>query len=71
MQFNHWRDRLLEVHDVIFKPPAVSWSQLWKDRRNIQQFWAFWVGLPILLLTFVSTVASIVQAWASVKSLHP
>ena len=69
-EFDHWRDRLQEVYDVVFRSPPVSWAQLWKDRRNPQQFWTFWIALFILALTLVSTVTSIVQAWASVKSLH-
>jgi hypothetical protein len=69
LDFDHWRDRLLELHEEIFQSPLVSWAQLWRDRRNPQQFWTFWVALMILLLTVLSTVATIVQAWASVKAL--
>lgn len=68
--FDYWRDRLLELHEEIFQAPPVSWAQLWRDRRNPQQFWTFWVALVILLLTILSTAASIVQAWASVKALN-
>jgi hypothetical protein len=69
MDFDHWRDRLLELHEEIFQSPPVSWAQLWRDRRNPQQFWTFWVALVILLLTVLSTVATVVQAWAAVKAL--
>jgi hypothetical protein len=69
LDFDHWRDRLLELHEEIFQSPPVSWAQLWRDRRNPQQFWTFWVALMILLLTVLSTAATIVQAWASVKAL--
>ena len=68
--FDHWRDRLLELHEEIFQSPPVSWAQLWRDRRNPQQFWTFWVAIMILLLTVMSTVATIIQAWASVKALN-
>lgn len=69
MDFDHWRDRLLELHEEIFQSPPVSWAQLWRDRRNPQQFWTFWVAMMILFLTMLSTVATCIQAWASVKAL--
>jgi hypothetical protein len=69
LDFDYCRDRLLELHEEIFQSPPVSWAQLWRDRRNPQQFWTFWVALMILLLTVLSTVATIVQAWAAVKAL--
>jgi len=69
LDFDHWRDRLLELHEEVFQSPPVSWAQLWRDRRNPQQFWTFWVALMILLLTVLSTAATIIQAWASVKAL--
>jgi hypothetical protein len=70
MDFDYWRDRLLEVYEEIFQSPPVSWAQLWRDRRNPQQFWTFWIALVILALTVVSTFTGIIQAWASVKSLR-
>jgi len=70
MEFDHWRDRLLEVYDVVFQSPPVSWAQLWRDRRNPQQFWTFWIALIILALTLISTVTSVVQIWVSVRAIH-
>jgi hypothetical protein len=69
LDFDHWRDRLLELHEEVFQSPPVSWAQLWRDRRNPQQFWTFWVALMILLLTVISTIATVIQAWASVKAM--
>lgn len=68
--FDHWRDRLLELHEEIFQSPPVSWAQLWRDRRNPQQYWTFWVAMMILILTFLSALASILQAWASLYTLR-
>jgi hypothetical protein len=34
MEFDYLRDRLLELYDVVFQSPPVSWAQLWRDRRN-------------------------------------
>jgi hypothetical protein len=67
--FDYWRDRLLELREVLNAPP-VSWAQLYRDRRNPQQFWTFWIALFILALTLLSSVMSLVQAWASVKALQ-
>ena len=67
--FGYWRDRLLELHEEVFQSPPVSWAQLWRDRRSPQQFWTFWIALAILFLTILSTVATLIQAWASVKGL--
>lgn len=68
--FNHWADRLLELHAEIYHAPPVSWSQLWADRRNPQQWFTFWIAFFILLLTLISTVATVVQAWAAVYALR-
>ena len=68
--FDYWRDRLLELHEEIFQAPPVSWAQLWRDRRNPQQFWTFWIAMVILILTVVSTIATIIQAWASLRALR-
>jgi hypothetical protein len=69
IEFQYWRDRLSELHDVVFLSPPVSWAQLWRDRRNPQQFWTFWLAFLILLFTLISTITSIVQAWATVRAL--
>ncbi|OQV09816.1 hypothetical protein CLAIMM_13899 [Cladophialophora immunda] len=67
--FVHWRDRVLELYEEVFQSPPVSWAQLWRDRRNPQQFWTFWIALFILGLTIVSCVATMVQTWAAVKAI--
>ena len=69
LDFDHWRDRLLELHEGVFLSPPATWGQLWRDRRNPQQFWTFWIAILILVLTLCSTVATIIQAWASLKAL--
>ena len=62
MEFDIWRDRLLELNDVVFTSPPASIRQLFLDRRSPQQFWTFWIAILILFLTVVSTVASVYQA---------
>ena len=72
--YDVWRDRLLELYEDVYQSPPASWAQLWKDDRNPQQFWTFWIALFILFLTIVSTFASIAQtvysALAYYSALH-
>ncbi|MCJ1383216.1 hypothetical protein MMC17_006329 [Xylographa soralifera] len=46
--FDHWRDRLLELYEEVYQSPPVSWAQLWADRRNPLQWYTFWIALVIL-----------------------
>ena len=73
-EYDYWRDNLLTMWEVFERSQPSSVLQWWYDRRNIVQWWTFWVAFVILTLTIffgmISSVASIVQAWASVKSLH-
>jgi hypothetical protein len=67
-EFVHWRERLLELYDEVFLSPPTSWSQLWADRRSPQQWLTFWLALAIAVFTVISTIATIVQTWASLRS---
>ena len=72
--YHHWREELLTIWEVFDRSQPSNFLQWWYDRRNIVQWWTFWVAFVVLALTIffglISSVASIVQAWASVKSLH-
>jgi len=69
--YDVWRDRLLELYEDVYQSPPASWAQLWKDDRNPQQFWTFWIALFILFLTIVSTFASITQtAFSALAYYH-
>ena len=67
--FPYWRHRLLVLHEDVFEAEADGLMQLWRDRRDPQKFWTFWIALVVFWLTMVSTVASIVQTWASLKGI--
>lgn len=69
-EFDYWRQRLLELHEEVHLSPPVSLQQLWSDQRNPLQWSTFWTAQVILALTLVSCVASLVQAWASLKTLQ-
>jgi hypothetical protein len=53
--------------------PNTVW-QWWYDDRKKVQWYTFWIAALVLLLTvifgLIQSVASIVQAWAAVKSLN-
>jgi hypothetical protein len=34
LEFDVWRDRLLELYEEVFLSPPALWAQLRKDRRN-------------------------------------
>lgn len=70
--FDHWRDRLLELYQIFHSPP-VGWTQLWADRRNPLQWYTFWIAIVILVLTVVfgiiSSVTAIMQTYLALESL--
>lgn len=68
-EFSYWRDRLLDLYEIVFLAPPDGWRQLWADRRNRVQWYTFWIALVVLILSVVSCVASILQTWATLKSL--
>ena len=73
-KYDHCRDNLLTIWEVFDRSQPSTFLQWWYDRRNIVQWWTFWVAFVVLALTIffglISSAASVVQAWASVKSLH-
>lgn len=68
-EFDYWKDQLFELYEEIYLAPAQTWRQLWLDRRNPHQYYTFWIALVVFILSVVSCIASIIQAWASVKAL--
>ena len=72
--FVFWRDRLVLRKRTFDDAEPRNLSQFcWDDRRKTQWF-TFWVALMVFILTLffgiIQSVASIVQAWASVQSLR-
>ena len=67
--YSVWRDRILELYEDIYLAPAQGWAQLWNDRRDPQKFWTFWVALLVLILTLLSTFASLLQTFVAFKTL--
>lgn len=72
--FKYWRDRLVLLKRTFDDAEPRNLSQLWWDDRKKTQWFTFWVAVLVFILTLffgiVQSVASIVQAWASVQSLR-
>lgn len=66
--YRFWKDRLLELNEDIFLAPPEGFAQLWSDRRDPQKFWTFWIALAVFILTVASTVASVLQTWATLRA---
>ena len=73
-KFHYWRERLVLLKRTYDDAEPRSLSQLWWDDRKKTQWFTFWVAVLVFVMTVffgvIQSVASIVQAWASVKSLR-
>ncbi|KAL8840478.1 MAG: hypothetical protein Q9176_003804 [Flavoplaca citrina] len=73
-KFHYWRERLVLLKRTYDDAEPKSLSQLWWDDRKKTQWFTFWVAVLVFVMTVffgvIQSVASIVQAWASVKSLR-
>lgn len=63
------KDRLPEVYEGVFQADPEGFGQLWRDRRDPQKFWTFWVAMAILVLTIVSTTTTVIQTWAALRAI--
>lgn len=72
--FAFWRDRLVLLKQTFDDAEPRNLSQLWWDDRRKTQWFTFWVAVMVFILTIffgiIQSVASIVQAWASVQGLR-
>ncbi len=68
-----WRERLILLLHVYSSPPE-GLRQVWHDRRNALQWYTFWLAAFIAMVTVVfgtiSSVASVIQAQAALKSMR-
>ncbi|KAL8904120.1 MAG: hypothetical protein Q9171_007164 [Xanthocarpia ochracea] len=73
-QFKYWRDRLVLLKRTFDEAEPRTISQLYHDDRRKTQWFTFWVAVLVFVVTVffgvIQSIASIVQAWASVKALH-
>jgi hypothetical protein len=64
--FNFWRDRLSTLYTDFCSPPP-SMTQLFRDRRNVLQWYTFWFAVVILVLTVIFGVISSITAILSTR----
>lgn len=72
--FTFWKDRLIILKQTYDDSEPRSASLLMYDDRKKVQWYTFWIAALVLLLTIVfgliQSVSGIIQAWASIRSLH-
>lgn len=72
--FQFYRAKLAILFDELQHTGPTSISQLWRDRRNKQQWLTFWVGVLVFILTIffgaISAVTSIMQTDLAYRSLR-
>ena len=72
-KFYFWRERLVLLKRTYDDTEPKNISQLWWDDRRKTQWFTFWVAVLVFMTTLffgvIQSVASMVQAWASVKVL--
>jgi hypothetical protein len=72
--FKYWKDRLVILKQAFDESEPHTLSQWWYDDRKRVQWYTFWVAALVLMLTVIfgllQTGIGIVQAWASVQSMH-
>lgn len=73
-KFYFWRERLVLLKRTYDDAEPKTLSQLWVDDRKKTQWFTFWVAVLVFIMTIffgvIQSVASIIQAWASVKALR-
>lgn len=73
-RFKYWRDRLVLLKRTFDEAEPRTISQLYHDDRKKTQWFTFWVAVLVFVMTIffgvIQSIASIIQAWASVKALH-
>ena len=57
--FAFWHDRLVVLKQVFDEAEPSTLSQWWCDRRNVVQWYTFWVAIPVLVFTLVTPITSL------------
>jgi len=71
-QFAYWRKELVALQVIFDKPRSLTLTQSLHDRRNIAQWYTFWIAVVVLVLTvFFGMVQSVLAAVQVYKAYHP
>jgi hypothetical protein len=64
-EYLYWRERLLVILDAFERTKPSNLSQWWYDRRDMGQWWTFWLVITGICLTvlfgFIQSVTGILQ----------
>ena len=70
--FKFWRKELFALQKAFNAPRQMSIFQQWRDKRNIVQWYTFWIAAVVLILTiFFGVVQSVEGALQVYKAYHP
>lgn len=71
-QFAYWRKELVALQVIFDKPRQLTLTQSLHDRRNIAQWYTFWIAVVVLVLTvFFGMIQSVLAAVQVYKAYHP
>jgi hypothetical protein len=51
--FHYWKQRLQELKDAYDGHQPRNPTQVWRDDRQVVQWWTFWIATVVLILTIV------------------
>lgn len=64
-RYTYWKDRLLDIEATFQRAKPRSIFQWWYDRRDMQQWWGFWLVVVGIFLTvlfgLIQSITGIVQ----------
>jgi len=70
--FHYWRDRVIVLKQVFDEATPGTISQWWFDKRNVVQWYTFWVAALVLFLTvFFGLIQCIEGALQVYKAYNP
>jgi hypothetical protein len=71
--FKFWGQRISVLKQAFDNSEPQTFLQWWYDDRNIVQWSTFWTAVTVIMLTIIfglaQTVATCIQAWASLHDL--
>ncbi|KAH8895399.1 hypothetical protein GQ53DRAFT_839036 [Thozetella sp. PMI_491] len=64
-RYSYWHERLSIIEETFEKTKPITFIQWWNDRRDMQQWWGFWLVVTGIFLTvlfgLIQSVTGIIQ----------
>ncbi|EPE36969.1 hypothetical protein GLAREA_09132 [Glarea lozoyensis ATCC 20868] len=70
-RFHFWRDRIVVLKEMFDEAEPRTLLQWWSDRRNVVQWYTFWVAGIVLVLTFVFGLIQCIEGGIQVYFAFP